>query len=1443
METVHLHVLPTGKVLFWAYNDDARIWDPATGAITLTPLAWFNIFCSGHSALSDGRLLVTGGDVAGDTGLPHAAIYDPFNNTWTRLPDMNAARWYPTNTTLANGDVVTLSGNIDPWTGINTLPQVWERTQARWRDLLSARLELAYYPYMFLAPNGRVFLAGPSAQSMYLNTSGSGAWSNVANPGAYRDYGGSVLYDNGNVLYLGGGDPPLASAQVIDLNAATPSWRTVAPMSVARRQMSATILADGTVLVTGGTSGPGFANPDTPVFTSEIWNPATETWSPAASASRPRLYHSSVVLLPDGRIFSSGGQGEENFEIYSPPYLFKGARPTITSAPDTIVHGQQFSVTTPDATSITKVHLIKLSSVTHTVNMEQRINRLVFSQVSGGLNVTTPANGNLTPPGYYLLFLVNSNGVPSVGKILRVAPPTSTAPTAPAGLTAAAANTMVTLNWNVAGGASAYRVFRSTTSGSFNFASPLTTTQSLSYIDSAVANGTTYFYVVRATNSVGDSPSSNQASATPIASQLRGTATFIRADTTTLGNWKGKYGADGYYVANEPPSYPGYAEVNVWDAQTFVWQQTSTDPRVLQRPGASDRTATTLYTLSNYVYDIRLTDGQPHWIALYCLDWDSLGRQQTVDVIDTFTGTRLDSRILTDFSGGVYLVWEVTGSVWIRVTKENLVGPNAVAGGLFIGPPGDPVTTSLTAPANGATFTAPASVAMTATAATSSGTISKVEFFQGTTKLGEDLSAPYSFTWSSAPAGSYTLTSRATGSTGGVATSAPVSITVNPAANVAPTVSITAPANGATFTAPATVSITATAGDTDGTVSLVEFFQGTTKIGQDSSSPYSFSWPSVAAGPYSLTAKATDNNGGTTTSSAISITVNPAANVPPTVSITAPANGATFTAPATVSITATAGDTDGIVSLVEFFQGTTKIGQATTAPYTYSWTSVAAGPYNLTARATDNSGGITTSAVVPITVNPAANVPPTVSITAPANGATFTAPASVSITATAGDTDGTVSLVEFFQGTTKIGQATTAPYTYSWTSVAAGPYNLTARATDNSGGITTSAVVGITVNPPANVPPTVSISAPANGATFTAPASVAITASAGDTDGTVSLVEFFQGTTKIGQATSAPYSFTWTNVAAGAYNLTARATDNSGGITTSSVVGITVNPPPNVPPTASITAPANGATFTAPASVAIAANAGDTDGTVTLVEFFQGTTKLGQDTTAPYSFTWSNVAAGSYSLTARATDNVGGITTSAAIGITVNPPANTPPTVSITAPANGASFTAPATVSIAASASDSGGSITLVEFFQGTTKLGQDTTAPYSFSWTNVAVGSYSLMARATDNSGSATTSAAVNITVVPLTAPAAPSQLDGDALSRRRIRLTWQDNASNESGFRIERSSNGTTFTQIDTRGANAESYTDGDLASNTLYYYRVRAYNSAGNSAYSNVISVRTR
>ena len=215
-----------------------------------------------------------------------------------------------------------------------------------------------------------------------------------------------------------------------------------------------------------------------------------------------------------------------------------------------------------------------------------------------------------------------------------------------------------------------------------------------------------------------------------------------------------------------------------------------------------------------------------------------------------------------------------------------------------------------------------------------------------------------------------------------------------------------------------------------------------------------------------------------------------------------------------------------------------------------------------------------------------------------------------------------------------------------------------------------------------------------------------------------------------------------------------------GGTTTSAAVAITVNGA-NTPPSVNITAPASGATFTAPATVSITANASDTGGSVTLVEFFQGTTKIGEDASAPYSFSWTNVAAGPYSLTAKATDNLGGTTTSAAVAITVNGP-NTPPSVNITAPASGATFTAPATVSITATAIDTDGTVSLVEFFQGTTKLGQDATSPYSFSWPEVPAGSYIVTARATDNLGATTTSAPVDVNVVLLTAPAAPTELTG---------------------------------------------------------------------------------
>ena len=217
---------------------------------------------------------------------------------------------------------------------------------------------------------------------------------------------------------------------------------------------------------------------------------------------------------------------------------------------------------------------------------------------------------------------------------------------------------------------------------------------------------------------------------------------------------------------------------------------------------------------------------------------------------------------------------------------------------------------------------------------------------------------------------------------------------------------------------------------------------------------------------------------------------------------------------------------------------------------------MAAGTYSLTARATDDLGGVTTSLASTITVN-ASNAAPTVTLTQPSNGATFTAPATVNLAATASDADGTVTKVEFFNGTTKLGEDTTAPYSFAWSGVAAGTYTLTARATDNLGGVTTSASSRITVSSP-NVAPSVSITYPGDAAIFTWKPSITITATASDLDGTVTKVEFLNGTTVLGQDTSAPYSFTWKNVPQGSHSLTARATDNAGAVVTSDAVGILV---------------------------------------------------------------------------------------------------------------------------------------------------------------------------------------------------------------------------------------------------------------------------------------------
>lgn len=381
--------------------------------------------------------------------------------------------------------------------------------------------------------------------------------------------------------------------------------------------------------------------------------------------------------------------------------------------------------------------------------------------------------------------------------------------------------------------------------------------------------------------------------------------------------------------------------------------------------------------------------------------------------------------------------------------------------------------------------------------------------------------------------------------------------------------------------------------------------------------------------------------------------------------------------------------------------------------------------------------------------NQAANTPPTGAITAPANNATFAQGSPITITASASDANGSVAKVEFFSGTTKLGEDATSPYSFVWNGAATGTHSLTVKVTDNQNAVGTSAAVSITVN--TNTAPTVAITAPANTATFDTGVPITISATASDGDGSVSKVEFFSGTTKLGEDLAAPYSFVWSTATAGAYSITAKATDNQNGVATSTAIDITVV---NVAkkPKVSMSRPGNSAKFTIGEPITLTALATDDDGTVTKVEFFSGTTKLSEDLTSPYSFIWGNATTGDHSLTAKATDNDNNITTSAAVLINVS--TNSPPVVLITAPLTGAQIMSGSAISITASASDANGAVAKVEFFSGTTKLGEDLTSPYGFIWSNAAAGDYALTAKATDNLGATSTSAIVNISVVNPVSP-----------------------------------------------------------------------------------------
>jgi hypothetical protein len=418
---VHLSLLSNGRVLSWGRNGKPQVWNPSTGSFT-TVVSPSNLFCAGQAFLPDGRLLVAGGHISDNHGLPDINLFTVSSQTWSRSTPMRRGRWYPTSTMLASGDVVILAGRDEAGVAVAE-PEVWSAGGVR--VLSTASRVLPYYPRAFLAPNGRIFYAGEAGVTRYLNPTGTGSWTTVASRlYGYRDYGSAVMYDQGKILYVGGGHTT-NTAEIIDLTAAAPAWQWTGSMAYPRRQLNATVLPTGEVLVTSGSRGTAFNDVAQAVHPAELWSPTTGAWTTLASNSVNRSYHSTSILLPDGRVLHAGsGDGagapnETNAELFSPPYLFNGARPTITVAPTLVGYGTSFSVSTPQAAAIAKVSLIRLGSATHGFDMNQRFRWLSFTPGTGMLTVSAPTSRQVTPPGHYMLFILDGNGVPSVARILR----------------------------------------------------------------------------------------------------------------------------------------------------------------------------------------------------------------------------------------------------------------------------------------------------------------------------------------------------------------------------------------------------------------------------------------------------------------------------------------------------------------------------------------------------------------------------------------------------------------------------------------------------------------------------------------------------------------------------------------------------------------------------------------------------------------------------------------------------------------------------------------------------------------------------------------------------------------------------------------------------------------------------------------------------------------
>lgn len=454
MIPIHMVLLPDGRVLNYGTDLSGNqgstlyydVWDPSLGSdsnshMVLPNTTATDIFCSAQTYLwQSNTVLITGGDLTinGQRNYSTNAttLFTPANNTVANLAPMQTARWYPTTVSLPSGEVLVLAGRSGASPTVAALtPEIFNPSTG-WRTLTGATSTPAFngnwhYPRAFLSPSGLVYILHVNGWIFSLSTSGTGAIGN--NGSKYKvslptgDFTlPSVMYAPGKILSIRTG----SLAYVVDINGSQPVLTQTANIDQDRFHSSATVMADGRVMISGGSTT---ANQLVNVaYQSTIWDPKTGKWSPGATATKPRLYHSNALLMPDGSILTGGGGAPGpvrnlNAEIYYPSYLYlndgsgqPAPRPSLASTPAAVPVGGTLSGTVGDTDQISRITFVREGSATHSFNPDQRFFDLPFTQTGNQIVATLPANSNVLVPGNYMMFAFNSVGTPSLAQVVLV---------------------------------------------------------------------------------------------------------------------------------------------------------------------------------------------------------------------------------------------------------------------------------------------------------------------------------------------------------------------------------------------------------------------------------------------------------------------------------------------------------------------------------------------------------------------------------------------------------------------------------------------------------------------------------------------------------------------------------------------------------------------------------------------------------------------------------------------------------------------------------------------------------------------------------------------------------------------------------------------------------------------------------------------------------------